>query len=103
MATGFTKCQHFDFQSREVIKSVQDNKFVKNMISDIGIESDVNFITRIGEPCNGKIRPIKAVTKKNNCYQEWLIEANLLPTNLYFFNDNKKSSTNPSKLRKLLE
>ena len=28
---------------------IQDEKFVQNLINDVGIESDVKFITRIGK------------------------------------------------------
>ena len=35
----------------------QNEKFVQNLIDDVGIESDVKFITRIVKLCNNKIRP----------------------------------------------
>ena len=47
-------------------KEVQDDKFVQNLINDIGIESDVKFITRIGKVCNNKIRPIKLVLESGH-------------------------------------
>ena len=46
-------------------KEVQDDKFVQNLIDDVGIESDVKFITRIEKLCNNKIRPIKVVLALN--------------------------------------
>ena len=38
----------------------------QNLINDVGIESDVKFITRIGKLCNTKIRPIKVVLESGH-------------------------------------
>ena len=45
---------------------VQDEKCVQNLINDVGIESDVKFITRIRKQCNNKIHPIKVVLESGH-------------------------------------
>ena len=47
-------------------KEVQDDKFVQNRIDNVGVESDVKFITRTGKLCNNKIRPIKVVLESGH-------------------------------------
>lgn len=44
---------------------VQDDQFVENLIKDVGIDSSVKFMTRIGEP-GKKIRPIKVVLESSH-------------------------------------